>query len=345
MSFDKMRVLQIGTGSMGTRRLRTLSKRHDVSLAVFDRRADRREKAVKSFSIPIFEDIQSALSWKPEAIVISTPPDNHDEYIELALQNGLHHFCEENIWTYDFQKVEEISKEKHLVSVVSCSFHFLPLIKELKKLLRNELGDLHAYQMLLSTYMPTWHPEEGIEFYARHRHTAAAREMVPFELVYLNDVFAPPAKVAGSVGYRGKLDNKSEDTWSLQMELINGAYGQLTVLQGSPSLARKGSCLGTNGRIDFNVVSGEIIVSINQTPDKTFNYGPQKEVLEATYDEEINTFIETIQGKVEWPHSYYHSSVATATLAASEKSSVTGRWETIDPTIQPAHVPCDYKVS
>ena len=340
-----MKILVVGSGSMGTRRLRALSKRADLSLAVLDKRSDRKERAEKSFSIPGFEDIQAALSWRPDAIVISTPPDQHDEYVKLALNNKLHHFCEENIWTYDFQKVEEISRKSHLLSVVSCSFHFLPLIRELKKIVKDELGDLHTYQMLLSTYMPGWHPEEGNEFYARQRHTAAAREMVPFELVYLNDVFTPPERVAGSLGRRGKLDNASEDIWALQMELANGAYGQLTVLQGSRSTVRKGYCLGTNGSIEFDITSGKIITDINQFPDKTLNCGSIKEVIETTYDEEINTFIETVQRKTEWPHSYRNSSVATATLAAAEKSAVTGRWEKVAPAFQPVHVPSDYEQS
>lgn len=343
MGEQKLRILQVGVGSMGTRRVRDLLKRSDVDLSVFDERKDRIEKISKSFGVQVFDSFDEAIKSKPDALSISTPPDRHDDYINFALENGLHHFCEAQLWTRGLRKLEEVSHEKGLVSAASCSLHFLPIVKKLRQLVNDRLGNTHAYQMSLSTYMPSWHPSEGLEYYARHRHTAAGREMVPFELLYLNDVFGAPTKVAGALGRFGQLDNDpaSEDTWCLLMNLGEGGLGQLSVLQGSPSIARKGCCFGTNGRIEFDIYNGTIVTEFEGEDEKIINCGSQLDTIEQAYKDEIDTFIETIQGNAKWPLSYYGSAVATATLAAAERSEISGKWEKVDPEIQPGYLPND----
>lgn len=328
---------------MGTRRMRDLTARGDVEVALFDTRQDRRERAEKRFGISTFDNLDEALNWCPDALSISTPPDKHHEYLELALEKGLHSFCEANIWTYDYKKVEKISKEKGIVTVTSSSLITLPVVEGLKKIVREELGNLHVYSMNLSTYLPTWHPGEGKEFYARNEETAAAREMVPFELGYLNEVFGKPVAVAGYVEKRGSLSDGAEDTWCMQMKLDNGAAGQITVTMGCPVLIRKGWACGTNGYIEFDISAGEIYKNFPEKGiDEKVCYGTVGEVLEKNYYLEISNFIERIKGLERECFSYKQSAMATAVLAAAEKSAVTQRIEQVDINVQPARLPNMY---
>jgi len=69
-----MKILQLGSGSMGSRRLRDLSRRPDVTLALYDERADRRQRAHERFGVTVFTRLEDALAWEPAALVISTPP-------------------------------------------------------------------------------------------------------------------------------------------------------------------------------------------------------------------------------------------------------------------------------
>ncbi len=331
-----MKVLQIGAGSMGSRRLRDLLKRPDVELALFDMREDRRKSAEKRFGIRTFPDRASAFAWEPEVLIISTPPDKHDEYIRAALKKGLHHFCEENIWTYDFKEVERISREKSLVSAPSCSFHFLPIVQKIREILKEGIiGKLHSYQMTLSTYMPSWHPGEGSEYYARNPNTAAGREMVPFELIWLNHIFGSPQSICGITGRYGNLPGGSEDTWSAQIQLETGGNGNLTVHHGAVPIIRKGLCVCEYGTMDFNLISGEILVHIEGSGEQRISCGSSSEILESSYFKEINTFINTVKGLEIWPHSYFKSALATAALGALEESSKSGKREEIDARRQP----------
>lgn len=145
------KVLQIGSGSMGTRRLRDLTSRSDVQVALFETREDRRTAAIERFGIRCFDSLDDALAWGPSSVVISTPPHTHPAYVEMALQHGLHVFSEAELFPYRFREVERMTAEKALVAAPSCTMFFLPVCMELKRIVAEELGALHAYSYCPST--------------------------------------------------------------------------------------------------------------------------------------------------------------------------------------------------
>jgi predicted dehydrogenase len=320
---------------MGTRRLRDLSARNDVELAVYDSRPDRLDAAKLRFNIPSFNDFEEAMAWKPQALCISTPPDQHDKYIELALRMGLHHFCEANIWTMSPEKIEQAQKGQSIICAPSNSLYFLPTVKELRRIVREELGSLHSYQLALNTYCHDWHPGEGPEFYARKRNTSAGREMVPFEMLYLLKVFGKPVEVDGRVSRLSGISAGFEDTWSIQIKLESGAIGQFTVMHGCPGAFRRGCCFGDHGQVAFDLFAGVIERSFRGRVDDVRNFGAMKDVLESAYAEEINTFVDAILGRARWPQSYGESAIATATLAAAEASALKRCPVKVDAAIQP----------
>ncbi|MBI4626350.1 MAG: Gfo/Idh/MocA family oxidoreductase [Verrucomicrobia bacterium] len=335
-----MKILQLGSGSMGTRRLRDLHQRKDLSLAMYDEREDRRQRAQERFGLTVFSRFEDALAWDPEALVISTPPGTKGGYIKLALERGLHHFIEADIWSYGAAEIERVSRQKKLVSAPSASLLYLPVVRALGSSVRDQLGSLLSYQFFMATFMPGWHTGEGQEYYARHRNTAPSREMIPFELNWLNPLFGPATEVAGRFEKYGALPDDTEDTWSLSMRLRTGGIGQLTITMSCPVDYRRGCCFGTKGMITWDIYSGDLAVqtAADKAPRQQ-NFGAIGSVIEEMYLEEISTFIDAIQGKKTWPQSYALSQQSSATLASAEKSSVTGQWVKVDPNAEPAAAP------
>lgn len=328
---------------MGTRRLRDLCAIEGVALALFETRADRREQAHRRFGIETFAAWPTALEWAPDTLSISTPPDQHEPYIKTALQTGLNFFCEADIWTYDFQNIQQTTADSDSIAAPSCTLYFLPLVQELRRIVREELGTLAAYSMCLSVDAPNWHPSEREEYYARHRSTAPAREMVPFELIGLNSIFGPPSAVSGIVTRRGHLTMDSEDTWCLQIRTQTGAIGQLAVLMASPQTMRCGWAGGSNGFIQFDLISGEITRRLPALGiHDTRNFGRLGDVLEQVYAAEMAAFVRALRREAEWPFRYAEAALATATLAAAEKSGITQSQETIHPGQRPALLPDQY---
>ena len=342
MTTSQLRVLQIGAGSMGTRRLRDLHQRKDVALALYDERADRCDAAQARFGVRVFATFEDALKWEPQALIVSTPPGAKSHYIDLAFERGMHHFSEADIWTYG--AAARSAAAKGLVSTSSCSLNFLPVIKGLRGLVHDHLGSLLSYHHALGFHMPGWHPQEGNEYYGRHRDTAPAREMVCFDLHFLNSIFSPAIEVACRFERYGELPADTEDTWSLLLRLKNGGTGHLTSTMACPRDYRRGCCFGSKGWATWDLYSGEVTFSsaMHELP-RQYQFGTISSVLDAGYFEEINTFIDAVLGEKTWLQSYALCQESTATLAAAEQSSTTGMWVKVDPKAEPHRSPPSHR--
>jgi hypothetical protein len=88
--------------------------------------------------------------------------------------------------------------------------------------------------------------------------------------------------------------------------------------------------------ITWDIYSGDLTVQTGtEQAARSQNYGPIGSVLEAMYAEEINTFIDVVQGQRTWPQTYAASQHSSATLAAAEESSVADRWVRVEPKQEP----------
>ena len=84
-----MNFLVIGLGSMGKRRIRCLKTLGYEKIIGFDLREDRRKESEVNYDIKTIDDINLVNFSEIDAFIISTPPDKHDEYIELGINNKI----------------------------------------------------------------------------------------------------------------------------------------------------------------------------------------------------------------------------------------------------------------
>lgn len=338
-----MRILQVGGGSMGTRRMRDVHQRPGVELLLLDERPDRREAALNRFGVRGTGSLDEAIAFDAAAMVISTPPDRHAKLVDLALDSERHFFCEADIWPHDPDRVESVVRRTGLVAAPSATLLFQPLVREVRRIITDELGRVHSAGYVLSVDAPSWHPSEGPEYYARHRATAPAREMVAFELIALQAMFGQPVKVAGNVMTRSKLPAGFEDTYNLQYVAGSGAVVQLTVLMGCPQTTRHGWIAGDHGVVRFDLLAGTVqrqLPAIGVNDVRTIcGWG---ETLEGVYLEEITTFLDVVDGRGMWPYTYRDSNGVCGALAAAELSMLTGGFETVRPGLQPGQIPTAY---
>src|SRR6478672_2355215 len=131
-----MRFLIIGLGSMGKRRVRNLQYLKIEELAGFDPRADRRDEAASKYGIPTFENFDKALSsFQPDALIISTPPDLHVKYAQLALSNNCHFFSEASVVDDQMDELISLARQlPELVAAPSCTMRFHPSIQAIKEI-------------------------------------------------------------------------------------------------------------------------------------------------------------------------------------------------------------------
>ena len=95
---DKIRILCVGAGNMGSSHARAYHKLDEFEIVgIVTRSAESREKldAELGGGHALFSDYHEALAaTKPDAVSISTYPDTHGPYAEAAFEAGAHVFIE-----------------------------------------------------------------------------------------------------------------------------------------------------------------------------------------------------------------------------------------------------------
>ncbi|WP_140142752.1 Gfo/Idh/MocA family protein, partial [Vibrio parahaemolyticus] len=231
-------------GSMGKRRVRNLLALGNIDVFGFDVRADRNEEASSKYQITTFDDVQKAFEdVKPEVVVISTPPQLHMTYANMCFDARVPCFIEASVT--DIEEIRELGKkalEASLVIAPSCTMRYFPGPKKVKELLeQNVIGSPLSVNYQTGQYLPDWHPWEDIQdFYVSKRESGGAREIVPFELTWLNDLFSHDVKaLASAVAKQTDMNADIDDIYHCLLQYDSGVLLNLTVEVISRPLATR----------------------------------------------------------------------------------------------------------
>lgn len=249
-----MRFLVIGLGSMGKRRVRNLQALGHTEVAGFDVRPDRCVEANAKYGIPVFENFERALlEHKPDAFVISTSPKHHMTYAWRAAEAGISCFIEASV--VDAERILELSKAikgKNIVMAPSCTMRYFPGPKKVKELIASgAIGKPLNVNYQTGQYLPDWHPWERIEdFYVSDRETGGGREIVPFELTWLDDIFGPSQALACAKAKLTDMNADIDDLYHCLLRYPEGVLASVTVeVVSRPVATRELRVLGSDGQL------------------------------------------------------------------------------------------------
>lgn len=252
-----MKYLVIGLGSMGKRRIRNLQALMVKDVAGFDPRRDRRQDSEERYGIPVFDNLEAAIKvFRPDAFIISTPPDLHMQYAYYAFDRGISCFIEASV--VDSEKIRQLSgkiKGSCTVMAPSCTMRFYPGPKKIKELVRAKvIGKVLNINYHTGQYLPDWHPWEKIEdYYVSKRETGGAREIVPFELTWLNDIFGDPVPLACVKAKLTDMSADIDDVYHCLLRYDTNVIANLAVeVISRPKATRYMRILGSDGEIVFD---------------------------------------------------------------------------------------------
>jgi predicted dehydrogenase len=319
---------------MGKRRIRNLHALGHKDVIGFDPRRDRRVESTKKYHVKTYSTIDEALKVKPDAMIISTPPDLHTKYANIAIKNNIHFFTEVNLFSNEIAVLMKKIKNKKIVGEPSCTMIFHPVIKQLKKILENkQVGKILLINHHFGHYLPDWHPwEDYRKFYVSRRKTGAAREIVPFELVWLRYLFPRIKTVYANITKISKLDVDIDDIYQILFELETKILCNITIDVITIPSVKETKIIGEKGTIICNYSSGEVRVNKGKewiifkmkmgkvAPGYKGNTAP-----ESLYEEEIQSFIDAIKKKKKYPHTLQDELEILETLDYIENSSKEGR--------------------
>lgn len=327
------KILVIGLGSMGKRRIRNLLDLGYNDIIGFDIRNDRIKEVSKNYKIPTFSNLQDALEKKPTAMIISTPPDLHLKYAKIAIKKNIHFFMELNLFSKDVKEIIHKLNGKSIIAIPSCSMKFHPLVKELKKLLKkNIVGKILSIQHHSGSYLPLWHPwEDYRDFFVSNKETGGARELIPIDLVWLTSLFHEIKSVYGHARKISSLDVKIDDIYQIFLEFKNGIVCNFVtdVISIPPSKMTK--LIGEKGTLICDFKNGTIkILKANKSRTLNLKMGKVAKgykgntLPETLYKEETKHFIDSLKGK-KYPFSLDEELKILRVLDAIETSNKKGK--------------------
>jgi len=327
-----LKFLVVGLGSMGKRRIRNLQYLKAGEIIGFDLREGRRREAEEKYNVKTFGGFEEALSENPDAVIISTPPDLHIKYALIAAQNDIHFFTEASVVSDGMDELIRLIRNKKIVAAPSCTMRFHPAIRKIKELVNSELiGKSLVFTYHSGQYLPDWHPwEDYRKFYVARRATGAAREIVPFELVWLTWVFGSVDTVSCMKGKVSDLDVDIDDVYQVLLKFREGILGHLLVDVVARAPTRVFRLLGSRGTIEWDW--NRKVVRVYDAEKKAWEDYPVDEgkpekgyiVGEGMYIEEMRAFLTAIKGGKKYPYTFEEDRKILHLLCTAEKSSDTG---------------------
>lgn len=307
-----MKFLLVGLGSMGKRRIRNLQFLKAGEIIGFDIKYERCKEAEEKYGIRTTSDTGSINLAEINAMIISTPPDHHNEWIRFAIQNKKPAFVEASVILEGLSELNEEAKKSRTLIVPSSTLRFHPAIKKIREIVTNgEFGRVVNFSYHMGQYLPDWHPWEQIgDSYTGKKQTSGAREMVSFELTWLLEIMGFPESIIGFHGQSVNFGVEIDDTYAIALK-FDGTFATFMIDTTARYAVRQLIMNLERAQImwrwDQKVV---MLYDANEKkwlelllPEGKAAEGYNPNIIEDMYVDEMGAFIEAVNGKAEFPNS------------------------------------------
>jgi len=225
---QKLRILVIGCGHMGTSHARAYHKLEGFEIVgLVSRKPESREKlSMELGQIPTFSDFNTALvSTKPDAVSINTYPDTHATYVRAALHANAHVFVEKPLalTVAAAEELVELAKRKNKKMVVGYILRVHPAWTKFVELART-LGKPLVMRMNLNQQ------SSGANWYTHKQLMQSMSPIVDCGVHYVDIMCLMTQSVPISVSAIGarlseEIDAKMYNYGQLQVRFKDGSVG------------------------------------------------------------------------------------------------------------------------
>lgn len=310
-----MKIIVVGLGSMGKRRIKLLQRCDTVDMIIgVDSREDRRVETQNLFRIHTYEDINSALRAHSDidSSFVCTSPLTHSSIISTLLNNNLNVFTEINLVKDGYQENIQLANSKNLTLFLSSTFMYREEVKYIRKQVAG--NDKLNYIYHIGQYLPDWHPWENYkDFFVEDKRTNGCREILAIELPWILETFGDVKKLNILSDKMSQLSIEYNDNFMIQILHNNGNKGTLVVDVVSPKPVRNLEVYGENVYYSWNGSPSSLVefnshkriveqVKLLEVPEHMDGYGSF--ITENAYLNEIQEFIEVVNNKLEPLYSF-----------------------------------------
>lgn len=301
-----MKVLVVGYGSMGRRRIRLLKElSEEYSFICVDNNKKRLEQ-IKTDGMLGYSSLAEAISHKPNIAFVCTSPGYHAEIILELIDAGIHVFTELNLISNRYDEILEKAAVKNVKVFMSNTMLYDKQILAIMENTRSQCGN-KTYIYHVGQYLPDWHPWESYkDFFIGKKETNGCREILAIQLPWIIKLFGQVRTVSMVKRRNTNLDIDFDDTYIITLEHDNGDTGVFIC----DVLARKAisylEVMGENMHIVWNGTP-ETLLSFDEKAKKMIKLSSYDKVdhvegyadiiNEDQYMDEIKAFIAWIQNE------------------------------------------------
>ena len=260
-----MRVLVTGRGSIAQRHARHLRfLRPDLVLAVI---SGTGEVDASLLPCTVFGNMQAALLWKPEAIVVASISSKHADEIEICLRLGLPCLFEKPL-VINSEQLALIKKASHQKSlsnalVVGCNLRYLPALQKLKRALSGAVPCrvLRAH-LEVGQALSQWRPSRDLK--TTYSVDAVSGGGVVFDLVHEIDMarwLLGPLQVHAAIGgHFSALPIQSDDVCTVLLKTASGTPVVISLDYVSQQAVRKYTIVTDAGTFSMDIMDKCIVL-------------------------------------------------------------------------------------
>ncbi len=309
-----MKVIVVGLGSMGKRRIRLLRAFFsDTEIAGIDSREDRRKEAFDLFSIPCYPSVEDAVAaFSPDAGFVSTSPLSHGDLIHTLLLSGLHVFTEINLTDYRYEENTALANEQGKTLFLSSTPMYRKEIEYISGAVKGK--EKLRYRYHVGQYLPDWHPWENYkDFFVGDARTNGCRELFAIELPWIVDAFGRVVAFSSESEKLTDLAIDYPDCYAVTFTHESGVVGQMMVDVVSRKAVRDleifGEDLylrwgGTPSSLNHYDIGAKADRNIECYSDAIQDTRYSDNIVENAYVAEISDFFSAIGNKVTPRHSF-----------------------------------------
>lgn len=300
-----MKIIVIGLGSMGKRRIRLLREKKDIQLFGIDSQESRCAEVKELFGIKCYSSIKDAVAAEhPEAAVISTSPLSHAAIIKDCLNNSLHVFTEINLVSDGYAENISIAKKRNLVLFLSSTFLYRKENQAIiEKVHKSDCPLNYIYHV--GQYLPDWHPWESYNnYFIGDKRTNGCREIMAIDLPWIVTAFGSIIRAKAVKSKNTKLGINYNDNYLITLEHEGGHKGVLAVDVLTRKSTRHIDIFGEHLQLSWNGTADSLFeYDIANKQDVLIQFEDASEhmdgyasfVTENPYREELNSFLKQIQ--------------------------------------------------
>ena len=245
----------VGLGKMGISHASIVGAHPQVEIkAVCDTSSLVLEAFKKFGKVKTYSDYNKLINNEDlDFVVISTPTKFHHLMVKLALENGMHVFCEKpfTLTTEQGQQLTELAEKNQLINQVGYHNHFIGTFRELKRLIDKKiLGDLVHFSG--EAYGPVVTKEKGGTWRSVSKEGGGCLYDYASHVINLiQEIIGRPARIHGTL-LKSIYSNGVEDAVYSLLELQNGLSGTLLVNWSDETYRKMSTSVtvqGKNGKI------------------------------------------------------------------------------------------------